>query len=698
MTTTFGITNHPAIIESPEAREASLRPFRKPGRWYWLLAAVLAAVVAAGVAAWVVQLRDGLAVGGYNDQAFWAVYEANLVTFIGVSYGGAVISAILRLTGAQWRAPLTRLAEATAVVTVLIGGAFVIPHLGRVDRIWELVTRPNLSSPIFWDFVAITTYAAGSIVFFALPLIPDTAILRIGYAARLGRRVRLYRLISGGWAGTPRQRRVLHGSLGLISVMIIPLAVSVHSVLSWAFALVSRPWWHESIWAPYFVVAALYSGVALVILVVAGFRRAYGLQAFITQRHFVRLGFILAAFAAAYLYLTFADLLPGAYVGEPDVAAVFHALLLGHFAIYFWIFVVAGGLLPLLLVALPKTRTVPGMVVAAGLVVPAMWLKRMLMVADPSTFNRVTGTFGTYHFTWIPVSITLAAVAAIPLLLMLLFRVVPLLSIDEMEQAKAETSAGHERHLDQAARQATVATANGHEPDGKALQVAADTSAEASLEPAAVTGETGTSVVSGGPAAPARRWRRGLRLLRPGRAIGAIVILAAALTALGAHDTEPANAATPKPPPATITISGTETGTTLRLTSTLTGPGGQPLANASVKFYQLTTEFGPKGQLVPVGSATTGKTGTAQLAYQPAATGQQKYVASYSGGLIAGPTTARATVTITSARSVYQPAPPKPFATVGKATVGVLLTTVVLIWLTLMIQVIRVRRACRQAA
>lgn len=624
-----------AATELPEVREAVLRPFVKAGRGFWFLAAALAAVVAAGLAAWVVQLHSGLGAAGYNDQAFWAVYEADLVTFIGVSYGGAVISAVLRLTGAEWRAPLTRLAEGTAVVTVLIGGAFVIPHLGHVQQAWELVTRPNLSSPIFWDFIAVATYTVASIVFFALPLVPDTAIVRAGYPELLGRRARLYRAICGGWAGTPRQRRVLQGSLGLISIMIIPLAVSVHSVLSWAFALSSRPWWHESIWAPYFVVAALYSGVALVVLVVAAFRRAYHLEAFVTERHFKRLGFIMAAFAAAYLYLTFADILPGAYVGETDTAAVFHALLVGRYSAYFWLFVVGGGIIPLLLIANRRTRTTAGIITAAAFIVPAMWLKRILMVTDPATYNRVTGAFGTFHFTWIPIAITLAGLAAIPLLLMLLFRVFPLLSIDEMEHA--HTEAGATQRL---------------------------------------------AVTTGSPARAATR------------VTSAVVLLAAGVGFLAVHSAVPASAAAHKPAPATVTIAAAETGSVLHLTATVTGPGSQPLAKTRVRFFQLTTEFGPQGQLVPIGTATTSKTGTAELAYRPTVTGPQKFAAKYSGSSTAGAAAARTTVSVTSAQSAYRPAPPKPLAGLGKITVGVLLMIVVLIWLTLAVQIIRVRRAC----
>ncbi len=457
---------HPLPVPIPEVREAALRPFGRPGRAYWVLVGGLAVVVAAALVAWIYQLREGLAVAGYNDQAFWAIYMADVITFIGVSYGGAVVSAILRLTGATWRGPLTRIAEATAVVTVLVGAALIVPHLGRPDRIWELVTRPQMASPIVWDFIAVTTYAATSIAFFVLPLIPDLAIAREQLGARLGpRRGRLYGALVGRWSGTPAQRRVLRSALGILALLVVPLAVSVHSVLGWSFALTSRPWWHESIWPPYFVVAALYSGVALVILVVSAFRRGYHLEHHITERHFVHLAYIMATLGALYLYFTFADFLPDAYVGQPGVETVFQAVLVGRFAVWFWLFVAAAGVIPLALVALPATRHTLGIVVAAGLVVPAMWLKRMLMVTVPGTYERVAGTFGTYHFTWVSVTITLGALAAIPLLLLLLFRIVPILSIDEMEELAALTGEADLRVAPQplAAGAPTPAPIEGHQ-------------------------------------------------------------------------------------------------------------------------------------------------------------------------------------------------------------------------------------------
>lgn len=653
----------------PGAREASLRSFGKPSRLWWLTIVALFLVLATGIAAWVVQLKGGMGAAGYNDHAFWAIYIADVVTFIGVSYGGAVVSAILRLTGATWRAPLTRLAEGTAVVTVLIGTALIVPHIANPIRLYELVTHPNLSAPVFWDFVAVMTYMFASIVFFALPLVPDMAVLHEGHARVLGkRRAALFASISRGWVGAPRQRRVLAGALGLVSIMIIPLAVSVHSVLAWAFSSTGRPWWHESIWAPQFVVAALYSGVALVILVVAGFRRGYHLEGLITERHFVRLGFILATFAATYVYLTFADLLPGAYVADRGTAAVFTELLVGRLALWFWMFAILGGLLPLMLVALPRTRSVGGMVAAAFLVVPMMWLKRILMVVGPTSYDTVTGAFGRYHFTWVPVAITLAATAAIPLLLMLLFRVVPLLSIDEIDEIEEL------EHINGLAKM--------HQPEKS--------------QPARL------------PAQPTRPVGRDDKLAgaksnaHPVAGATGALLFVALLGMLGVGTADNADAASPAKDASAITITGSEVGGSMELAAVLAGPHGQRVADASVAFAFSTTEFGTPARLVPLGSATTDKAGIARLTlgsdadhmWRPTANGPQEFVATYNSAG-AKPLTATTTINVTIARSAYHPAPAKPLASVGNVLVVVLFGIVASIWLTLITQIWRVRRVCR---
>jgi len=412
-----------------------MRPMLRSGRGFWLLAGLLGVPAAVGLAAWGIQLMRGLGVAGYTDRAFWAIYEANLVAFIGVSYGGALVSAILRLTGARWRAPITRIAEATALFSLLVGMSFAMIHLGRPERIWEMVTRPHLSSIVIWDFVAITTYLVATAIFLYLPLIPDLAITRARLALPASSwSARIYAALSRGWLGQPGQHRILERATNAMAVLIIPLAVSVHSVLSWAFSLTSRPGWHSSIFAPYFVVGALYSGVALVILVTAGFRRGYRLYAHIRDEHFVRLGYLLLVLVALYLYFTFSELLTEGYVMQRDAVELLTQLLGGQYAIPFWLFVVVGGIVPLLLVSLPQTRTVWGIVTASACAVFGMWLKRMLIVVPAATAPLISGAWGHYRFTWVATAVTLGAAAAIPLLLMVFFRFVPVLSIAEMEE------------------------------------------------------------------------------------------------------------------------------------------------------------------------------------------------------------------------------------------------------------------------
>lgn len=428
-----------------EVREAALRPLGPSGRGYWALAAGLGLLVMWGVVAYGFQLTSGLGAAGYSDQSFWGIYEANLVAFIAVSYGGALVSAILRLTQARWRAPITRLAEAMAVFSLVVGMSFAVIHLGRPEQVWRLIVHPQISSPIVWDFLVILTYLAATLIFLYLPLVPDLAELRDRYGG--GWRGRLYSGLALDWRGLPEQRRRLERGITTVAILIIPLAVLVHSVLSWAFALTGRPGWHSTIFAPYFVVGALYSGVAMVILVVAGFRKGYRLERFIGAEHFRNLAYLLLTLDLLYLYFTFTELLTEGYVMAEETVPVLEALLVGEYAVYFWLFILGAGIAPLLLVAVRKTRTVVGIVVAAALVVAGMWLKRLLIVVPVVAHPLIAGAWGSFHPSWIAVGISAAAAAAIPLLLMLFFKLCPVLSLDEMAEVTAEESS-----LDAAAR------------------------------------------------------------------------------------------------------------------------------------------------------------------------------------------------------------------------------------------------------
>jgi molybdopterin-containing oxidoreductase family membrane subunit len=624
----------PALDARSEAIEAAMRPIGKASKKFWATIAVLAAIVAFGIFAWTVQLREGMGAAGLNDRSFWAIYIADVIAFIGVSYGGAVVSAILLLTGANWRAPLARLSEGMALVTVMVGAAFIIPHLGRPSRLLGMVTQPNFASPVFWDMIAIITYLCVTFVFFLLPLVPDTAILRGAHPDELGKaRTRLYRLISRNWSGSPHQRGALRSATLTVAILIIPLAVSVHSVLSWAFALVSRPGWHESIWAPYFVIAALYSGVALVILVVAGFRRGYHLEGLIAQKHFVSLGYIMASLGAVYLYLTFADLLPSAYVSEPGPNAVIRGMLSGDAAPWFWLFIVAGTLLPMALVAIPATRNITGIVIAAVMVVIALWIKRLMMVLETAGYDRLSEDFGAgFHFTWVSASVTLAGVAAIPLMLMLLFRLFPLVAIDEI------TELADPDDFPPPADESTVRTDHSN---------------------------------------------------RAGAVAGALFLVAfcaaAVVTARPAQADE--TAATP-----TITVAAAVVGKDVTVTATVMS-GGEPVRDAVVGFYQSTTMFAPGDNRVPLGEVATGPDGTAEVTYAPTEAGQVIISVTYYEDIEGEPATAEVPLTITETTSLYVPPTERPLQAAGHAIVPVLFSLVLIVFLVVITQVVRVRRA-----
>jgi molybdopterin-containing oxidoreductase family membrane subunit len=161
-----------------DIREAASRPMVGAGKTWWLIAAALGAIVLWGAVAYAYQVIEGLGVTGLSQRVTWGFYIANLVFFIGISYGGALTSAILRLTGAPWRAPLTRMAEATAVAALLVGAAFPLIDLGRPDRFLNVILHGQVGSPVVWDVVAISTYLAASLIFLLLPLIPDAAACR----------------------------------------------------------------------------------------------------------------------------------------------------------------------------------------------------------------------------------------------------------------------------------------------------------------------------------------------------------------------------------------------------------------------------------------------------------------------------------------------------------------------------------------
>src|SRR3990170_2872393 len=357
--------------------ETALAPIRRTGRRFWLLVAFLLAVIGWGAYAYSVQLRDGLVVTGMRDRISWGLYIATFVFFIGISHAGTLISAILRVSNARWRTPVTRMAEFVTVVALVCGASFVIIDLGRPDRILNVFIYGRWQSPIIWDVLAITTYLTGSITYLFVPMIPDLALFRDRLAGRTSRwRGWLYRVLAIGWDGNAAQRRSLASAIAMLMILIIPIAVSVHTVVSWIFAMTLRVPWDSTLFGAFFVAGAIFSGIAILIIVMAILRRAYRLHEYVTEKQFVYLGYLLAAFAAIMVYANISELLTHGYKLEEGAGFHLRQLFLAEFAPLFWFYLLGGLCGPIVIALVPATRNARGVVVAAGLVPVAMWVER----------------------------------------------------------------------------------------------------------------------------------------------------------------------------------------------------------------------------------------------------------------------------------------------------------------------------------
>lgn len=331
--------------------ERLLRTLAHTGLGFYMLVIVLLAVLGWAAYAYLRQIREGLVVTGMRDYISWGLYITNFVFFIGISHAGTLISAILRVTGANWRRPITRMAETITVCALLVGAPMVIIDMGRPDRILHILRYGRIQSPLLWDVIAVTTYLTGSSLYLYIPMLPDLALLRDRFT---GWRGWLYRMLSLGWRGTPEQRERLERAIAIMAVLIIPVAVSVHTVISWIFGMTARPGWHSTIFGPYFVVGAIFSGIASILIAMALFRHAFHLEDYITPYHFRNLGLLLLALDLIYIYFTLSEYLTGFYSGMHSESAVLASVFTGRFAFIFWSMVIVGFILPALMLALPS--------------------------------------------------------------------------------------------------------------------------------------------------------------------------------------------------------------------------------------------------------------------------------------------------------------------------------------------------------
>ncbi|MGD2088861.1 MAG: polysulfide reductase NrfD [Candidatus Aminicenantes bacterium] len=421
-----------------------IRPTATAGKWFYLTVTVLAALVLAGFAAWLYQLDHGLHATGMKNSVNWGVYMTNFVFFIGISHAGTLISAVLRVFNMEWRRPITRAAEAITVFALIVGGLQIVFDLGRPERLFNIITIGRLSSPLLWDVTCISVYFFSCIFYLLLPLIPDMALLKNMENIK-GWRKKLYRRLSFNWQDSPEQKRRLKKVIGVMAILLIPIFVSVHTVVSWIFSMTVRPMWHSSIFGPYFVTGAIFSGVASVILAVALIRKALHLENYLKPIHFKKLSSLLMAMAALWFYFTFAEYLTTGYGALTEELAVFNSKLAGEFSIIFWS-MVACMVLAFAVLLTRKTWNIGAATTASILVIIGMWLERFTIIVPTLTKPLEQGyKAGIYYPTLTEWLITIGSTAGFILLLIIFAKLFPIISIWEMKEAKEAVIKGTRR-------------------------------------------------------------------------------------------------------------------------------------------------------------------------------------------------------------------------------------------------------------
>jgi molybdopterin-containing oxidoreductase family membrane subunit len=409
----------------------------KTGKGFYITISILIALVLLGLYAYITQYLTGLTVTGLSRQIFWGVYITNFVFFIGISHAGTFISAVLRVLKAEWRRPISRLSELTTVFILMFGVGSVLIDLGRPDRMLYALRYANFQSPLLWDVCSITTYLTVSSISLYLALIPDIAMLRdLG-----GRGEWFYRILSLGWRGTEREHRRLDKAIGFVSVLVIPVMITVHTVVSFVFAMTIQPLWHSAIFGPYFVVGAIFSGVASVIVVMAILRKAYHLESYIKPIHFNNIGIFLMAMTLLWFYFTFAEYITVVYGNEPVHMAIFWSKISGKFAPLFWLHFVLCFVIPLPILAIKKYRTIRGTVIASISIVLGMWLERFVIIVPTLTRQRMPAEGAFYVPTWVEWSILAGCISLFMLLYVLFTKVFPIVPVWEVREGRGKAAA-----------------------------------------------------------------------------------------------------------------------------------------------------------------------------------------------------------------------------------------------------------------
>ena len=409
--------------------------------YYIALATAFALTLACFFFPWFYQLYYGIGAAGMNHPGVWGTYLASFIFWIGLSHSGTLLSCVLHITNSSWRKAMYRSAEAMTLFSLVVAAIMVMVHVGRPWFIhWaapypnQMEMWPNFRSPLLFDVMAITTYLTGSTIFIYMGSIPDFAAVR---DRTQGWRNTMYSLMSLGWRGTDTEWHRLHWAYTFLAVLIIPLAVSVHSIVSWDFAMSIVPALHQTIFAPYFVVGAIYSGTAGIVTVMFVLRKFMDFGQYITELHFDNLGKLLLVLSLLWTYINIVEVFTGFYSGASGEIEALNYRLFGFYAPLYWEMIAFCAIAPLLC-AFKSFRTsfVPMLVLSIAINI-GMYTERFLIVATSLSRQYLPDAWGLYVPSAVEISILLGTFALFTTLFLLFVKVFPSVSMYEVKETMA---------------------------------------------------------------------------------------------------------------------------------------------------------------------------------------------------------------------------------------------------------------------
>ncbi len=421
-----------------DVNDGILVTLEKPHPLFWVAWLIAIACVALGVSAWVYEITVGMGVTGLNSPVYWGTLITNFVFWVGIGHAGTLISAILFLFRAKWRNTVNRSAEAMTVFAVITAALFPLIHAGRVwFAAYWLLPLPNTNnlwvnfrSPLVWDVFAITTYLTISLLFWYMGLVPDLASIRDRVK---GFRRLVYGILSFGWRGTARQWHNYEAGYGFLAALATPLVLSVHSVVSWDFAMSIQPGWHTTIFPPYFVAGAILSGCAMVYTLLIPIRKMFRLEPFITPQHLeacIKLT-LLTSTIVAYAYGI--EFFIAWYSGNEYEWAIFQKRAAGPYAFYFWTMVFCNCVFPLIWWSKRMRNNVAVSMVVAVLINVGMWFERYNIIISSLAEDFIPGSWGHYQSSPVEMALTVGSFGWFFFWFLIFCKFFPIISMSELK-------------------------------------------------------------------------------------------------------------------------------------------------------------------------------------------------------------------------------------------------------------------------